>query len=96
MSKFCYACKKYNTHDGFVNDMGDQKPGCFIPFNIGEHIFAIVNKKIVEDEIDRIEINSSCTKISTVKHSWLCNIENVFLDRNMAEEELLRRSEICK
>ena len=62
-----------------------------LPCKVGDTVYAIVNKKIVEDVVDRIEINNLCKKISTVKHSWLCNFDNVFLTQSEAERALERQ-----
>lgn len=59
-----------------------------LPCKVGDTVYAIVNKKIVEDVVDRIEINNLCKKISTVKHSWLCNFDNVFPTQSEAEQAL--------
>lgn len=59
-----------------------------LPCKVGDTVYAIINKKIVCDEVDRIEINSSCCKVSTKKHSWLCNIEDVLTTSEEAEAKL--------
>jgi len=62
-----------------------------LPCKVGDTVYAIVNKKIIEDVADRIEINHLCKKISTAKHSWLCNFDNVFLTKEEAEQALAER-----
>ena len=62
-----------------------------LPCKVGDAVYAIVNKKIIEDVADRIEINHLCKKISTAKHSWLYNFDNVFLTKEEAEQALAER-----
>lgn len=59
-----------------------------LPCKVGDTVYCIVNKKIICDIVDRIEINSLCSRISTINHSWLCDFDSVFITNEAAEKAL--------
>lgn len=59
-----------------------------LPCRVGDTVHAIINGAIVSDVVDRIEINESCQKVSTKKHSWLCDLSKIYHTAEAAEAAL--------
>lgn len=59
-----------------------------LPCRVGDTVHAIINGAIVSDVVDRIEINESCQKVSTKKHSWLCDLSKIYHTAEAAEKAL--------
>ena len=59
-----------------------------LPCRVGDTVHAIINGAIVSDVVDRIEINESCQKVSTKKHSWLCDLSKIYPTAEAAEAAL--------
>ena len=59
-----------------------------LPCRVGDTVHAIINGAIVSDVVDRIEINESCQKVSTKKHSWLCDLSKIYPTAEAAEKAL--------
>lgn len=59
-----------------------------LPCRVGDTVHAIINGVIVSDVVDRIEINESCQKVSTKKHSWLCDLSKIYPTAEAAEKAL--------
>ncbi len=74
-------------------DAEEQGRMIILPCKVGDTVHAVINGKIVSDVVDCIEINSSCCKVSTQQHSWLCNANNIFLTRETAEAALKEMEE---
>ena len=65
-----------------------------LPCRVGDTVHTIINGAIVSDVVDRIEINESCQKVSTKKHSWLCNLSKIYPtaeDAEKAKKEMIER-----